>query len=78
MKSTKLNRSNAESFEQLIIEVKQLKLTVQDVYYSGHTGTWTVQNTDGSSEYFPTIFDVINEVIYNYNEQFKKGETLVL
>lgn len=78
MKNTKLNRSNAESFEQLLIEAKNLKKTIKDIYYSGHMGTWTIKSVDGDSEDFPTIFEVMNEIICNYNEQFKKGETLVL
>lgn len=78
MKNTKLNRSNAESFEQLLIEAKRLKCTIKDIYYSGHTGTWTVQNMDGSSEEFETILEVMHDVIYNYREQFKSSETLVL
>lgn len=78
MKNTRLNRSNADSFEQLLIEVKSLKKTIKDIYYSGHIGNWTVQYVDGSSEEFETILQIMHDVIYNYNEQFKKSETLVL
>lgn len=78
MKNTRLNRSNAESFEQLLIEVKNLKKTIKDIYYSGHIGMWTVQDTDGNSEEFPTILEVMHDVIYKYREQFKSSETLVL
>lgn len=78
MKNTKLNRFNAESFEQLLIEVKNLKKTIKDIYYSGHIGNWTVQYIDGSSEEFETIIEIMHDVIYKYNEQFKSSETLVL
>ena len=78
MKNTRLNRSNADSFEQLLIEVKIIKKTIKDIYYSGHIGNWTVQYVDGSSEEFETILQIMHDVIYKYNEQFKKGETLVL
>ena len=78
MKNTRLNRSNAESFEQLLIEVKNLKKTIKDIYYSGHIGNWTVQYVDGSSEEFETILEIMHDVIYKYNEQFKSNETLVL
>lgn len=38
--------SNADSFKKLLSEIREKYPLVEDIYYSTHTGTWSVKYSD--------------------------------
>lgn len=67
-------KQNAVSFGQILAEVKKYA-EVEDVYYSQHTGNWTVKFIDGDIIDFPTFFD-LPEVIHTKKQADAEAEMM--
>lgn len=68
----KRSKVDAESFEQLLTELKDLQPNIEDVYYCPHIGNWSIKYTDGQCDEFDTVIDIIYDAVNNYHETFKE------